>query len=60
MIAVERGNPEAAAALLDAGADINTVTPLGLTALRVATRRGDAEMLELLLCRGADSALGFA
>lgn len=42
--------------LLDAGAPINAANEDGLTALRIATRLGDRELVELLVRRGADEA----
>jgi len=43
--------------LLDAGADVNRQGAGGYTALHSAARSGDAELVELLLARGADRGL---
>jgi ankyrin repeat protein len=55
MHAADAGNHAAATALLDRGADPNAMTEWFLTALRIAERRGDAPMIELLRARGAVS-----
>jgi ankyrin repeat protein len=43
--------------LLDAGADIDALSPQGTTALMLAARHGDERTVSLLLERGADPAL---
>ena len=58
--AVEVGNLAAARALLDAGADPNASTAWGTTPLATAAYAGHAACVELLLERGADSAVGEA
>jgi ankyrin repeat protein len=53
--AIQAGNPLVVDILLDYGADINLV---GLvTPLIAAARKGDAEMIQLLLQRGADASI---
>lgn len=46
-------NPAIAAALLDAGADIDAADHNGITTLRQAVQNADADMVDLLLARGA-------
>ncbi|MEO8027595.1 MAG: ankyrin repeat domain-containing protein [Bryobacteraceae bacterium] len=53
-MAARRGNSEAAAALLDAGADIEGRDSLGDTPLRRAVNCGQVEVATLLLSRGAN------
>src|SRR5208283_1368711 len=48
------GRTELVKSLLDKGADINTKTNEGWTALMQASRQGHAEVVKLLLDRGAD------
>ena len=53
--AIQAGNPLVVEILLDYGADINLV---GLvTPLIAAARKGDKEMIQLLLRRGADASI---
>lgn len=52
--AADRGKPEAAALLLENGADLKATDRAGGTALMYAARRGRAEMVRLLLDKGAD------
>jgi hypothetical protein len=52
--AVQNGQEEAAAAILDGGVDAGSAAPDGTTALHVATRAGHPALLRLLLGRGAD------
>lgn len=51
--AVEQGDPEGAAAALDAGASPDAADRYGVTALVRAAGRGDTATVELLLERGA-------
>jgi ankyrin repeat protein len=53
--AIQAGNPRVVEILLHYGADVNLV---GLvTPLIAAARKGDAEMIQLLLRRGADASI---
>ena len=54
MHAIHKGQKEAVAALLDAGADVNGRVEKGLTPLMLAAAYGQTEIVELLLERGAD------
>lgn len=56
MCAVQNGNIEIAAILLNAGADVNAhdESMAGSTAVREAAEKGDVEMVRLLLAAGAD------
>jgi hypothetical protein len=49
--------PRMVSFLLDAGADIDALSPQGTTALMLAARHGDERTVSLLLERGADPAL---
>jgi ankyrin repeat protein len=51
---VRWGDLGAAKALIDAGIDINKAGDLGYTPLHVACMKGNAEMVKLLIGRGAD------
>jgi|SRR6185437_11005895 len=51
--AVQQNHQEAAAYLLDKGADINAVTQDGLTPLHMAAQNGNIAIITLLLERGA-------
>lgn len=51
---VRRDDLGAARALIDAGIDINKAGDLGYTPLHVACMKGNAEMVQLLVARGAD------
>lgn len=51
---VRWGDIGAAIALIDAGIDINKAGDLGYTPLHVACMKGNAEMVKLLIDRGAD------
>lgn len=53
LMAVFRGQKDAARLLLDAGADVNVVGGEGDNPLRWAAQAGDTEMVKLLLERGA-------
>lgn len=54
-VAVEHGHGEVAAFLVrERGADVNAAGPRGLSALAVAAKEGDAEMVRLLAALGAD------
>jgi ankyrin repeat protein len=53
LMAVFRGQTEAARLLLDAGADVNVVGGEGDNPLRWAAGAGDPELVRLLLDRGA-------
>jgi ankyrin repeat protein len=48
------GRRDVSEVLIDAGADVNAVQHGGYTALLDAAANGDAELVELLLARGAD------
>ena len=54
MQAAKRGQTEALALLLDAGASINSVDRRGWSAAHWACRNGSASTLALLRSRGAD------
>jgi ankyrin repeat protein len=55
-VAAEKGTPQIAAALLEAGADLEAVElEHGGTPLAAAARSGRAEMVGFLLERGADA-----
>jgi ankyrin repeat protein len=51
---VRRGDLSAAKALIDAGIDVNKAGDLGYTPLHVACMEGNAEMVKLLIEKGAD------
>ena len=51
---VRWGDLGAAKALIDAGIDVNKAGDLGYTPLHVACMKGNAEMVKLLIGRGAD------
>ena len=51
---VEWDDIGAATALIDAGIDINKAGDLGYTPLHLACMKGNAEMVKLLIGRGAD------
>src|SRR5512136_3340828 len=53
LCARERGQAATARVLIDAGADINAVDKFGSSALELATWRGKAEFIDLLLEKGA-------
>jgi len=53
LIALERGQPQLARLLIEAGADVNIKSKMYMTPLRVSTQTGDLEMVKLLLARGA-------
>lgn len=53
-VAVAQGFKEITRMLLDAGADINSTTSGGSTALREASRMNDVEAVKILIERGAD------
>lgn len=52
--AVEAGDAEAVVAALEAGEDVNQMGPGGATPLIEAARRGNAELVEVLLAGGAE------
>lgn len=54
MHAVHKDQLGSARTLIEAGADINALSPRGETALMMAAGYGDTEMVALLLDRGAD------
>ncbi len=54
MLAAEEGQAEAAAALLEGGADIEQEDNCGLTALMYAAKRGNCNIVILLLQNGAN------
>ena len=54
LIACKNGNPAMVKAMLDAGADPNTASADGATALMTAAISGSADTVTLLLTRGAD------
>jgi ankyrin repeat protein len=54
MCAAQKGNIEAAAALIEMGAEVNARNSTGDTALRVAASDGTPEMARLLLEAGGD------
>ncbi len=56
-IAAIRGDTSAIAALLDAGADIDTLGEHGYTALHEAVGQGHAAAVSLLLARGASPSI---
>ena len=51
---VRWGDLTAAKALIDAGIDVNKAGDLGYTSLHVACMQGNAEMVKLLIEKGAD------
>ncbi|AXA91164.1 ankyrin repeat domain-containing protein [Massilia sp. YMA4] len=51
--AVRNGDLAAAAQCIRAGADVDFLAPDGLTPLMIASGRGQAQMIALLLCAGA-------
>ena len=53
--AIRSGQPEGAAALITAGADVNAPGLYGRTPLHLAARRGMASTVRLLLSHGADA-----
>ncbi|HYP26073.1 MAG TPA: ankyrin repeat domain-containing protein [Blastocatellia bacterium] len=54
MAAARKGDVATLKALLDAGADVNSKTRYGATALSFAADKGNVEVVRLLLERGAD------
>jgi len=54
MNAVGEGQTETVRVLLDAGADVNAKTEMGVTALTIATQTGHPEIVELLQKAGAE------
>ena len=52
--AVRAGDAKAAAAALDAGADVNVKNEIGVTALWIAAGKDKFDVIELLVKRGAD------
>lgn len=52
--ATQRNDDAAVRKLLDEGADVNSKTDTGVTALMAASGIGNKEIVELLLARGAD------
>ena len=54
MAAARKGDVATLKALLDAGADVNSMTRYGATALSFAADKGHVEVVTLLLERGAD------
>jgi len=56
-MACTKGHLELAAALLDAGADLDSSTESGLTCLMIACRKGHREVVKELLKRGAKTHL---
>lgn len=55
--AVASRNPDAVAAILDAGPDVNARQQVGYTPLMGAGAGGNEDLVELLLARGADPSL---
>lgn len=55
--AVKHNNPDALIYLLDYGVDVNAKSPEGYTPLTTAIREDRADMVDLLLARGADPAI---
>jgi ankyrin repeat protein len=55
MAAVDSGDADAVAAELEAGADVNALSPSGFTPLMVASQNGDAAIVRLLLDAGASA-----
>lgn len=55
--AVKHNNQDALIYLLDYGVDVNAKSPEGYTPLTTAIREDRAEMVDLLLARGADPAI---
>lgn len=53
-LAAEKGRREMVELLIDAGADVNSRGPLGLTALHRAAQQDHVEVVKLLLERGAE------
>lgn len=53
--AVRRGDVAAVTSLLDKGADVNAKFRYGATALFKAAERGNADIVKLLIARGADA-----
>jgi ankyrin repeat protein len=49
-----RGEIEAIKAMIEAGANVNHIDPLGRTALHASTQQGHAEVVRVLLENGAD------
>ena len=54
-MAAHRGRLNMVNKLLEAGSDVNAVTPHGRTALLVAASRGHGDVMDALLEHGADS-----
>ncbi|KAK6185952.1 hypothetical protein SNE40_008079 [Patella caerulea] len=52
-IAANRGHDELVRKLIDAGANVDSTTPLGRTALHLAASRGRGHIIDLLLEKGA-------
>ncbi len=55
MAAVEAGDAVAVTAELEAGGDVNALSPSGFTPLMVASQNGDAAIVRLLLAAGASA-----
>lgn len=55
--AVQHNNKDALILLLDHGVDVNAKSPEGYTPLTTAIRENRADMVDLLLARGADPAI---
>jgi uncharacterized protein len=53
----DQGNLEGVVEALQRGADINAVNSVGVTALHMAAHRGHADIVQLLLKRGADASI---
>ncbi|XP_041375849.1 LOW QUALITY PROTEIN: uncharacterized protein LOC121388539 [Gigantopelta aegis] len=55
IVAAHRGHTEMVARLIDeAGADVNATTPMGRTALHLASSRGKGDIIDLLLEKGGN------
>ena len=52
--AVRAGDAKAVAAALDGGARVNATNEIGVTALWIAAGKGKLDVIDLLICRGAD------